>query len=110
MNHARTLLCLTVFLAAPSLRAAERIEYNQDIRPILAENCFACHGPDSAARKAGLRLDRRELAVSSGAIFPGDAKRSKLIQRVFAVDSSRPMPPPSSHKQLSRAQIGLLPT
>ena len=43
------------------------IEYNRDVRPILAENCFRCHGPDSASRKADLRLDRREAAVESGA-------------------------------------------
>src|SRR5439155_16320143 len=51
--------------------AADKLQYNGDIRPILAENCFACHGPDSAARKADLRLDKREVAVDMGAIAPG---------------------------------------
>ena len=63
--------------ASPAPRAAEPngLEYNRDIRPILAENCFACHGPDSAARKADLRLDRREAAVKAGAIVARRAGR-----------------------------------
>ena len=54
---------LATFLTGP-LQAGDKIEYNRDIRPILAENCFSCHGPDSAARKADLRFDRREVAIS----------------------------------------------
>lgn len=57
--------------------------YNRDVRPILAEHCFACHGPDSAARKADLRLDRREVAVESGAIEPGKPDESQLIADLF---------------------------
>ncbi len=52
-------------LFLPRSRAADRIEYNRDVRPILSENCFACHGPDSASRKAGLRLDLRDEAIKS---------------------------------------------
>ena len=66
--------------AAPTRRRA--IEYNRDIRPILAENCFACHGPDSAARKADLRLDRREVAVEAGAIVPSEPEASELVARI----------------------------
>ena len=69
--------------AVPSpVNAANTPEYNRDVRPILAENCFACHGPDSAARKADLRIDRREDAVSSGAVTPSSPQKSKLIDRV----------------------------
>ncbi len=80
------------------------LSFNRDVRPILAENCFACHGPDSAARKANLRLDRREMALARGVMAAGDPQRSKLILRVFAIDSARRMPPPSSHKKLTGAQ------
>jgi hypothetical protein len=87
-----------------SASAAERPEYNRDIRPILAENCFACHGPDSAARKAGLRLDRRDDAVAAEAIVPGSPDKSGLVERIFADDDSMRMPPPRTHKKLTEAQ------
>src|SRR5437870_2825573 len=57
-------------------------QYNRDIRPILAENCFACHGPDSASRKAKLRIDHRDAAIQAGVIVPGDPAKSELIKRV----------------------------
>src|SRR5262249_7718000 len=70
--------------AKPPAKVANgtRLEYNRDIRTILAENCFACHGPDSASRKAGLRLDQREVAVKRRAITPGNPEKSKLIERI----------------------------
>ena len=77
------------------------LEYNRDIRPILAENCFACHGPDSASRKADLRLDRREAAVEMGAIVPGKARESELINRVLTADPDEVMPPPKTKKTLT---------
>jgi hypothetical protein len=76
-------------------------EYNRDIRPILAENCFPCHGPDSAARKADLRLDRREVAVEAGAIVPGEVESSELITRINAKNPKELMPPPSTTKTLT---------
>src|SRR4051794_16257618 len=79
------------------------IEYNRDIRPILSENCFACHGPDSASRKADLRLDRREAAVQAGALAPGDLEQSELIQRIDSDDRDEVMPPPSTKKTLTPA-------
>jgi hypothetical protein len=85
-------------------RAADRLEYNRDIRPILAENCFACHGPDSAARKAGLRLDLREEAVTAEAIVPGSPEKSALVERIFADEPAKVMPPRKSHKKLTAAQ------
>src|SRR5947209_745897 len=89
--------------AAPA-RTAGKVEYNRDVRPILAENCFACHGPDSAARKAGLRLDRRDDAIEAKAIVPGDSKGSVVVERVFTADPMEMMPPPKSHKKLTAAQ------
>src|ERR687894_527153 len=58
-------------LALPA-PAGEKLQFNRDVRPILAENCFPCHGPDSAARKANLRLDRRDDALDAEAFVPGD--------------------------------------
>ena len=90
-------------VAAP-LKATVKFEFNRDIRPILAENCFACHGPDSAARKGDLRIDRRDDAVKSGAITPGNLKESKLIDRIHSEDAEEVMPPPKTLKKLTPAQ------
>ena len=91
--------------ARPLLRA---IEFNRDIRPILSENCFACHGPDSAARKADLRLDRREVAVELEAIVPNDPGASELVARIESDDPVQRMPPKSVNKTLTAAQKELL--
>jgi mono/diheme cytochrome c family protein len=100
--------CL-VSLALPALAAdADKIGYNRHIRPILADNCFACHGPDSAARKADLRLDQRELAVEMGAIAPGKPEESALVERITSTDAEAVMPPASTHKTLSEEQKQLL--
>ena len=88
----------------PKDAAREKLQYNRDIRPILAENCFACHGPDSAARKADLRIDRRDDAVGTGAIVPGKPEKSEAIVRVFAEPAEGLMPPEKSHKKLTAAQ------
>jgi hypothetical protein len=88
--------------------AAGPLEYNRDVRPILAENCFACHGPDSAARKADLRLDRREAAIELGAITPGDPAASEMIARINSRSAKEVMPPPSLHKTLSAQQKDIL--
>src|SRR5215218_9326326 len=80
------------------------IEYNRDIRPILAENCFPCHGPDSASRKANLRLDLRDMAMKDEAIVPGKPEDSALVERVFTHDADELMPPPKTKKTLTPAQ------
>jgi cytochrome c553 len=101
------LLTASVALATSSLAAAD-IQFNRDIRPILSETCFRCHGPDSAARKADLRFDRREVAISVGAIVPGKPEKSEMISRIFSDDPDTQMPPPDSHKSLTAAQKDLL--
>ncbi|QDT05434.1 Planctomycete cytochrome C [Rubripirellula lacrimiformis] len=104
---ARTfLVSLLIACAVPSLAdESSTITYNEDIRPILAENCFACHGTDSATREAGLRLDQRESAVDSGAITPGEADQSSIIQRIHLDrDDDELMPPADSHKKLTAEQ------
>ncbi len=95
---------LVTLVAVPSVHGEEPLQYNRDIRPILAENCFACHGADSAARKADLRLDRREDAIDMGAITPNDAVASELVARIFTDDDELLMPPPVTKKSLSVEQ------
>ena len=89
--------------------AAEPLSYNRDIRPILSENCFACHGPDSAKRKGGLRLDVREVAtqpLESGAtaLVPGNPAASEALVRILSADPEEQMPPPESSHTLTTAQ------
>lgn len=96
---------------APS-RAA-KIEFNRDIRPILSDACFHCHGPDKNTREAGLRLDIREEALKvaeSGErpIVPGQPGRSDLIRRILTEDADERMPPAKAHKSLSAGQKELL--
>jgi len=86
----------------------DRLQYNRDIHPILLENCFACHGPDSAARKANLRLDRRDVATKAGAIHPGKPEQSEAIRRILSSDADEAMPPRSTKKTLTAAQKELL--
>jgi hypothetical protein len=91
-----------------SLHAQTKIEYNRDVRPILAENCFACHGPDSASRKASLRLDQRDAAIKMGAIVPGKAKESALLERIHSENPKELMPPPKTLKKLSASEKEIL--
>jgi len=93
--------------AAPA-RGDAPLSFNRDIRPILVENCFGCHGADSASRKAGLRLDQREAAVESGAIVPGDPDSSVALDRIFSDDPDEVMPPPAAKKVLTSEQRALL--
>jgi hypothetical protein len=99
-----TLCCL--FAAAPFVSA--EVSFNRDIRPIMADTCFRCHGPDKNARMMGLRLDIRDEALkrtSSGVtpIVPGDPDHSAIVQRVFSTDR-KVMPPPTAHKELTAVQ------
>ena len=101
-------------MVAVSARAASKgpVDFDRDIRPILSENCFACHGPDDKERKAKLRLDRKEDAfkrLKSGglAIVPGSPDKSELITRITTRDEDDVMPPPKSGKKLTPAQVDL---
>src|SRR5438045_1812466 len=88
--------------AATEPTAAKKggLHYNHDIRPILSDNCFACHGPDKNKRKAKLRLDVREVAVEKEAIVPGKPDASQLVKRIDTTDADELMPPPETHKVL----------
>ncbi|MBY0233200.1 MAG: PSD1 and planctomycete cytochrome C domain-containing protein, partial [Gemmataceae bacterium] len=90
------------------LAADHAIDFNRDIRPLLADRCFACHGPDDKARKGKLRLDLREEAVRKKAIVPGHPERSELIARVASTDPREAMPPPRLGKALKPAEADLL--
>lgn len=107
-NWLSLLSALLVLTAAARAIADTRteIDYSRDVRPILAENCYACHGPDAAVREAGLRLDQYEgatLRLESGhrAVVPGDPSSSELVRRVTSEDADFRMPPLESEKRLT---------
>jgi mono/diheme cytochrome c family protein len=98
---------------APAAPVVSTVDYNRDIRPILAANCFACHGFDAHGRKAGLRLDRAEFAYKLTEdeltpIKPGDLAASEVWARITSTDPDEQMPPPSSHRTLTDAQRDLI--
>ncbi len=100
-------------LAQGSPSPAEAIDYNRDVRPILSNHCYACHGPDHAKRQAGLRLDKQEMALAAlesdgHAIVPGKSDQSKLIARIVATDDAEIMPPPESGPRLKDTEIEIL--
>jgi mono/diheme cytochrome c family protein len=100
---------LAVPQAPTSATTADVVDYDRDVRPILSANCFACHGFDGHARKAGLRLDRAESAYAADAdgatpIKPGDPAASEVWKRVASDDPDARMPPPSSHRELAAPQ------
>ncbi|MBX3745624.1 MAG: PSD1 domain-containing protein [Verrucomicrobiae bacterium] len=104
---------LILSVCPPALSASSPIDFNRDIRPILSDNCFACHGPDEKERKGRLRLDLREDALRPGRsrelpIVPGQPDASEVMLRVRAPNPNDIMPPPESGKSLSPDQIALL--
>src|SRR5437762_10791417 len=108
------LLALGTLLAAVvTAPAAEKtIEFNRDIRPILSNNCYVCHGPDNNLRKAKLRLDRDKDAQGvrggSAVLVPGKPTESELWRRITSTDPGERMPPKKSNKELSTGQVDLL--
>ncbi|MCL4217014.1 MAG: DUF1549 domain-containing protein [Candidatus Hydrogenedentes bacterium] len=98
--------------ARAPIALADDVSFDRDIRPILSDNCFLCHGPDPSSREAGLRLDQREHATADlggrAAIVPGDPDASALWRRVTETDPGDRMPPVASGKVLDAAQIGKL--
>lgn len=100
LRQRRTALVGAVFLAVAGSVDGAALRFNRDIRPILSDHCFRCHGPDEAKRQAKLRLDVRDSAVLRAAIVPGQPEESGLIRRVMSEDPEEVMPPPSTHKEL----------
>jgi hypothetical protein len=105
---ALAILIPSIPLAATQPRVDTGVDFNRDIRPILAENCFSCHGQDGTKRKAKLRLDERPAALEAGAIVPNDPAASELVKRVHSSDPETLMPPPKSNRRLSAEQKKLL--
>ena len=95
-----------VMLQCGVLVFARDIQYDRDIRPILSDTCFTCHGPDDVKRKADLRLDTKEGLLS--VVERGNLEKSELFYRVSTHDEDDKMPPAKSARQLSRAQVQLL--
>ena len=119
------LLFSTSFVVVMALRATlttaqapapgPAVDYNWDVKPILSDNCFRCHGPDEKSRRAGLRLDNADSAYAalSGrterhAIVPGDVEHSELVKRITADTPAVRMPPASTNKTLTPQQIDTL--
>ena len=104
-------------MLAPSLAqdrdGANPIDFARDVRPILSDRCFVCHGPDAAKREAGLRLDLRDAALQqlpSGrfAIVPGQPDQSELLRRLTAHDVDERMPPAASKLSVTAAEVAVL--
>ena len=104
----RLTLLILAALVQPLCVADEPVSFTRDVRPILSDTCFACHGPDEEKREADLRLDVAESAMESGAISSGEVDASELWNRITSDDPSDVMPPPEFHKQLTEAQRGLI--
>ncbi len=95
---------LAVSAVAAKPKAPFPLDFNRDIRPILSENCFYCHGSDGAKRKAKLRLDVREGPLDKGVIVPGKPDESEVIKRIFSSNPEEQMPPPDSNRHLNEDQ------
>ncbi len=111
MKQLATAICVSLILGLPLASAQNKISFNRDVRPILANNCFQCHGFDENAREADLRLDTRDGALAeleSGegfAIVPKKPDASILLTRITAHDEDERMPPAETDKKLTPAQI-----
>lgn len=113
MRSFTRLSALVLVLQAPAHLSAERIRYDRDIRPILSDNCFSCHGPDEHERKAKLRLDVKDGGMYADrkgvvAVVPGKPDESELFYRLTTDDKDDIMPPPKSEKVLKPEEIALI--
>src|SRR5580698_10555895 len=98
MSHVWRIAAFVAVLALPA--GAQGVEFNKNIRPILSDHCFTCHGPDAANRQARLRLDLRDGA---------QGHESAILQRITSMDDAKRMPPPYSGKpRLTGAEVDLL--
>ena len=103
---------LSDVIASDPVALPDRIEFNRDIRPILSDRCFSCHGPDKNKREAETRLDTLEGLHGStnktGPLVPGNPDASEMIRRIESLDNDKRMPPPEFAKDLSEYEKALL--
>lgn len=110
----RVLACLCLSVAASAWSADATVDFNRQVRPILSDRCYGCHGPDAnKGRKAGLRLDElagasKKLKSGDIAIVPGDLEKSTMAHRIVSTDPEEIMPPPELHRPLSAAEQDIL--
>ncbi len=102
----RFAVALSLSIAATCIGAEPAVDFNRDVRPILSNHCFKCHGP--AVQKSGVRLDSLEHAKKKSAIEPGKVAASAVIERIVSKDDGERMPPPETGKPLSDAQVQTL--
>lgn len=113
LRHSRPLVLLMIplFSALHAAEKTEKISFDRQIRPILSDNCYSCHGPDEHNRKSDLRLDTKDgiFKTADGSIVkPGDLDGSELYQRLIATDKDEVMPPHSTNKTIKPEQIELV--
>ena len=100
--------CCSIAFVEP-LPAAAPVDFVRDVRPLLSNSCFACHGADEKARKADLRLDVRDAAVKAGSIVPGKPEGSELVRRLTTDDADEHMPPAKAKKpEFTKGQVELV--
>ena len=103
---------LSLAIASDPVGLPDRIEFNRDIRPILSDRCFSCHGPDKNKREAETRLDTLEglhgNADKAGPLVPGNPDSSEMIRRIESLDNDERMPPPEFEKNVSEYEKALL--
>src|SRR5580765_8037229 len=102
----RLFVCIALSPSVGVAQSPKTIEFNRDIRPILSENCYTCHGPAKSTRKADLRLDTKDGAAT--VLAPGNVKESLLFQRITSTDEHERMPPHKTGKKLTAQQIELV--
>ena len=103
----RTLIGILLLSLTSQLSAEELIDYRRQIRPLLSNSCYACHGPDRANQENDLRLDVRDHAITS-AISPGNADESEIIRRLLSEDEERMPPSDSTRTPLTPEQVALV--
>jgi len=100
--------CVVSTTARAAVPAKEPVDFSRDVLPILSDNCFHCHGPDSKHREADLRLDDRAAALAKSVIVPGKSSASAIVKRLTSHDPDEQMPPPKSNRKVDAAQIAMI--